>query len=318
MARLVPVHLSPARLGAVASIVAGLAFAVPPVLGQLALDRGASITALLGWRYAIAAVVLGILARRRLRAVPLRVAAMAAVLGAGLYTADAALFYAALDRTSAPFATLLHYVHLVVVVGVAAMVGRERLDVRRGLALAGVVGGVALVGGGGGADAVGLALALASAAAYSGYILASDRLLRDTDPLAFATYLLGGSAVAFCAFGLSTGQLASIGGSTGIAAAVVGAIVGSVLAVTAFLAGIRLAGPGTASLLVTVEVPAGLVLAALVLGAHLGGVQLAGAGVVLAAVGLLQLRIRRPRGRLAAVVPLPVSASGGEPDALAA
>lgn len=312
-------HLRPTRLGAVLSLVAGLAFAVPPVLGQLALDGGATISALLGWRYAIAAVVLAVIARKRLRGVPLPVAGIAFVLGAGLYTADAGLFYAALERTSAPFTTLLHYAHLVVVVGVAAMLGRERLDARRVAALVGVIAGVALVGGGGGADEVGIALALASAAAYSGYILVSDRLLRDTDPLAFATYLLGGSAVAFCVFGAATGQLGSIGGSTGVAAAVVGAIVGSVLAVSAFLAGIRLAGPGTASLLVTVEVPAGLALATLVLGEQLEAVQLAGAGIVLAAIALLQVPIGRPRRRLADVVPLPVSANGGEPaDALAA
>jgi drug/metabolite transporter (DMT)-like permease len=312
-------RLTPPRLGAVLSLVAGLAFAVPPVLGQLALDEGAAISALLGWRDAIAALVLAVVARKRLRAVPPRVAGMAFVVGAGLYTADAALFYAALERTSAPFTTLLHYAHLVVVVGAAALLGRERLDARRAAALVGIIAGVVLVGGGGGADAVGIALALASAAAYSGYILASDRLLRDTDPLAFATYLLGGSAVAFCVFGASSGQLAAIGGSTGVAAAVVGAIVGSVVAVTAFLAGIQLAGPGTASLLVTVEVPAGLVLATLVLGEHLGTVQLAGAAIVLAAIALLQVRVRRPRGRLAEVVPLPVSANGGEPaDVLAA
>src|SRR5687768_9851333 len=100
------------RLGFVLCLAAGLAFALQPVLGQLALDRGAAIAPLLGWRYAIAAVVLLAVARRRLVAMPWRVAGSAFGLGVVLYTADSALFYAALGRTSAPFATLLHYAYL--------------------------------------------------------------------------------------------------------------------------------------------------------------------------------------------------------------
>ncbi len=59
-------------------------------------------------------------------------------------------------------------------------------------------------------------------------------------------------------------------------AAPVGVLVGSVLAVASFLGGVRLVGPGKASLLVTVEVPATILLAAVVLGQHLTAAQLAG------------------------------------------
>ena len=89
------------RLGFVLCLAAGLAFAIQPVLGQLALDRGAAIAPLLGWRYAVAAVLLGVLARRRLATLPWRVGAAAFALGVVLYAADSALFYASLARTSA-------------------------------------------------------------------------------------------------------------------------------------------------------------------------------------------------------------------------
>ena len=72
---------------------------------------------------------------RGLRAMPWRVAAIAFGLGLVLYTADSFLFYAALERTSAPLASLLHYAHLALVVGAAAFLGRERLDARRLAAL---------------------------------------------------------------------------------------------------------------------------------------------------------------------------------------
>jgi drug/metabolite transporter (DMT)-like permease len=311
---------SPTRLGVALTLLAGVAFAIQPVLGQVALDGGASIASLLGWRYAIAAGVLAVVSRRRLRTIPPRVAALAFALGLALYAADSGLFYAALDRTSPPFATLLHYAHLLVVVGAVAVMGRERLDVRRASALVGVLLGVALVGGGGSADVLGIVLALASAGAYSAYILVSDRLLRDIDPTAFASLLMAGAATSFVGFGVSTGDLFAIGGSGGIAAVLTGALVGSVFAVSAFLAGIRLVGPGTASLLVTVEVPVGLALAGIVLGEGLSVAQLAGAAFVVGAIVLLQVRLRLPRRpHLADVQLLPVSSSSGEQaDALAA
>src|SRR5262245_30380807 len=131
------------RLGAALCLGAGVAFAIQPVLGQLALDRGAAIAPLLGWRYVIAALVVVLVARRRVAALPPRVIAFAFTLGLLVYAADSALFYAALARTSAPFATLLHYAYLVVVVAAAALAGRERLGVRHVVALGAVLVGVA-------------------------------------------------------------------------------------------------------------------------------------------------------------------------------
>ncbi len=285
-------RLSHRQLGVVLALGSGVAFAVQPVVGQLALDGGASIASVLGWRYALAAIVLGVLARKGLARMRLRTALLAFTLGLGLYAADSALFYASLERTSAPFATLLHYAHLVVVVGAAALLGRERLDARRVAALVGVLLGVVLVSGGGTPDALGIALALGSAAAYAAYILVSDRLLDDVDPMAFGALLTGGAATAFLLFGSVTGQLGELGGAAGAAAVVSGALLGSVFALSAFLAGIRILGPGTASLLVTIEVPAGLLFAALALGERLTQAQLVGAALVVAAIAILQLRLR--------------------------
>ncbi len=309
----------PYRLGVALCLGAGIAFAVQPVLGQLALDAGAAIPALLGWRYAIAAVVLVVIARKRLKALPLRVAGEAFALGVVLYAADSALFYASLGRTSAPLAMLVHYAYLPLVVGATAVLGRERLGIRRLAALSAVLVGVALVGGGAGVpDPVGIVLALASASVYATYVLLSDRMLRGLDPVAFAAPLVAGAATAFLVFGGARGELGAVGSGIGVASVVVGAIVGTVFAVTAFLGGIRLVGPGTASLLVTIEAPAGVALAALALGERLAPAQLAGAGLVLGAIVLLQVRVRLPRRRTADVHPLPRPPAAEPAEALAA
>ena len=136
----------------------------------------------------------------------------------------------------------------------------------------------------------------APARAYAVYILLSDRLLRDADPIALAAYLTAGAATSFFVAGGLLGSLGTVGGPPGLACLVGAALVGSVFAVTSFLKGVHLVGPSTASLLVTIEVPVTIALAAVVLKQHLTSPQLAGAGLVVAAIVTMQLRRRRRGG----------------------
>src|SRR3954454_18950800 len=288
-------HLRAPRFrGTLFSLAAGVAYSVSPILIQVAYSHGAAVSGVLAWRYLAAALLLVGLAGSKMLTIPVRAAAGAFVLGAVVYALDSALFFGALERTSAPLASLVHYAHLVLVVGVAAMIGRERLTRRRLVALVGIFGGVALVGGAAASpDGLGIAMALGSAGAYAVYILLSDRLLRDADPIALAAYLTGGAATSFFVAGGLLGSLGTVGGAAGLACLVGAALIGSVFAVTSFLKGVRLVGPSTASLLVTVEVPVTIALAAVVLKQHLTPAQLAGAGLVVAAIVTMQLRRRR-------------------------
>ncbi len=286
---------APQFRGTLFCLVAGVAFSVSPILIQIAYDHGAAVSGVLAWRYLAAAALLLAIAGRRVLQVPVRAAAAAFVLGAVVYALDSALFFGSLERTSAPLASLVHYAHLVLVVGVAAMIGRERLTRRRLGALVGIFAGVALVGATAtNPNMVGVGMALGSAAAYAVYILLSDRLLRDADPIALAAYLTAGAALSFMVVGGALGSLGTVGGSKGLVCLAVAALVGSVLAVTSFLKGVRLVGPSTASLLVTIEVPVTIALAAVVLKQHMTTPQLAGAGLVVAAIMGMQMR-RRPR-----------------------
>ena len=292
MARLSAPHLR----GTLFCLVAGVAFSVSPILIQIAYDHGAAVTGVLAWRYLAATFLLLAIAGRKVLAVPAKAALAAFTLGAIVYALDSALFFGSLERTSAPLASLVHYAHLVLVVGVAAMIGRERLTRRRLMALVGIFAGVALVGATAtNPNLVGVGMALGSAAAYAVYILLADRLLRDADPMALAAYLTAGAAMSFVIVGGVLGSLGAVGGSKGLVCLVVAALVGSVFAVTSFLRGVRLVGPSTASLLVTVEVPVTIALAAVVLKQHMTTPQLAGASLVVAAIVGMQLR-RRPGG----------------------
>lgn len=299
------------RIGVALCLLAGVAFSASPVLVQIAYRHGAALTGVLGWRYLLAAIVLLLVAGRRLRTLSRGTVAAALALGAVVYAADSFLFFAALERTSAPLASLVHYAHLALVVGVGALAGRERLTGRRVVALAAIFAGVAFVGGGAAdPDALGIVLALGSALAYAAYVLLSDRLLRDADPIALTAVLTSGVAATFVAVAAAGGTLGLVGGPTGIVSLVAAALVGSVVAVTAFLGGVSLVGPSTASLLVTVEVPVTIALAAVVLGQRLTPAQLVGAAFVVAAIAVLQAPRRRRRLRL-------VPAAASEPAAAA-
>ena len=152
-------------------------------------------------------------------------------------------------------------------------------------------------------SSLGALLALGASLTYTTYILVSDADRSATvDPFALALLVLTG------AIGQLRGRRpARPGRSTSRCPAeawlwlVLIALVSTVVAVSAFFAGLRRVGPSEAAILSTFEPVVTVVLAFLVLGERLTPAQLAGGVLVLAAVVLLQLPARRRRviGRMA-------------------
>ena len=146
-----------------------------------------------------------------------RVAGTAFGLGVVLYTADSALFYAALGRTSAPFA-----IAAALRVPPRASSASTALSVASGSVLDGSPRSARCSSASpswavapASPDPLGIVLALASASAYAAYVLFSDRMLRGIDPVAFAALLVAGAATAFLVFGAARGELGAIGGGVG-------------------------------------------------------------------------------------------------------
>ncbi len=301
---------SPERIGTALCLVAGASFALQPVLVRIAFDGGATVASVGAIRFALAAAVFALLARRALAAAPARTLLAPFVLGLTIYGLETGLFFASLERIDVSLASLLMCSYPALVVAGAVLLRRERASRRRALALVVALAGVALVlagGVGGAVDPVGIGLALAAAISYAAYVLVSDRLLGTTEPLVLATMLCAGAAVAFGLGGAATGSLESSGPSTLL---VVGAIalVATVLPIAAFLGGVHRIGPSKATILGTIEPPVTIALSALVFGERLGEVELLGAVLVVSAVVILQLR-RRPKLR-----PVPLPAPRPVPD----
>jgi drug/metabolite transporter (DMT)-like permease len=307
------------RIGAALCLVAAASFALQPLLVKIAFDGGAGVLSVGTLRFALAAAVLAVLARRTLAAAPLRTLLPPFVLGLTLYGLETGLFFASLERIDVSLASLLMCSYPAIVVAGAVLLGRERASKRRAGALVVALAGVllALVGGVGGAlDPVGIALALGASAIYASYVLVSDRLLGSTEPLVLATMLCAGAATAFALGGASTGSLAVAMPPSTLLLVVAIALLATVLPIAAFLNGVRRLGPSRATILGTVEPPLTIGLSALVFGERLTAVQLLGAVFVLAAVVIVQAPRRTRPQPAPAVLPVPVTAL--EPELVAA
>jgi drug/metabolite transporter (DMT)-like permease len=260
-----------------------------------------SVTTLLAVRFALAAGAFwAFVAARRfggaLSAPPARrMVLVGLALGAVGYAAQSGAFFGALTRIDASLASLLLYTYPALVFGAAVALGRERADRRRLVALGLATGGAALVlagAGTGGLDAVGVALALSAAVLYSAYILVTERVLGRIDAFLLSALIATGAAVTLTLAGIVSGSLDLRFDAAGWAWIAALALVSTVIAVSAFLAGLPKVGPATAAITSTIEPVVTVSMAMLLFDERLGAVQIAGGALVLAAVVLLAAKVR--------------------------
>jgi drug/metabolite transporter (DMT)-like permease len=280
-------------VGLLLCVASAAAFGAMAVLGKLAYEAGVGVMTLLVVRFALASGCLAALSSlRRGRTFPRgRMLGAALGLGAVAYAAQSALFFLALTRLEASLTALVLYLFPALVTLGAVALGRDRLDRVRvasiGLAFAGLVL-VLFVGGPGDLDALGVALAIGASLVYTVYILASESVLADAEPLSLAALVCAGAAATYAVAGAVSGRVSldfePIGWLwlAGIAA------VCTVAAIVLFFAGLARVGPSRASIISTVEPVVTVTLAFLVFGESLTVTQLAGGALVLASVVLLQ------------------------------
>jgi drug/metabolite transporter (DMT)-like permease len=288
--------------GTLLCLGSGAAFGAMAVFGKLAYGEGATVGTLLSVRFALAAALFWALllaggAVHEVRALGTRDAGAGLALGACGYAIQAGCYFSALERIDASLLSLLLYTFPAMVAAAAVALGRERVDGRRLAALALASGGLALVVAGAGAgalDPLGAALGLSAAVVYTTYILVSDGIAARMRPQVLAALVCTGAAISLTAGSALLGELRpgelTLAGWGWLACL---AAVSTVAAISLFFAGLRRAGPTTASILATVEPLVTVLLAFLVFGETLGAVQLAGGALVLSAV--LVLHARRAR-----------------------
>src|ERR1700722_948146 len=267
-------------------------------------------------RFALAAGLLMLFCRSRLRA-----AASPAILitGALGYGGSVVLQNFGIERTSVTHAALLIGATPVVVAILAAVCGhslaRPSAWVGFSLSLAGV--GVIAAGKGGGATIGGDGLVLAGQFASAAFTVSQARLLRDRDPVAVTALQLLAAAVVTLPVALLTGGLhtgpASLGPMLATGALVVAGTVGPT---TLFTFAQSRVPADVAGAFLNLEPLVGAIAGTLLFANPMGLVQLAGGAAILAGIGLSSLDAVRGSRRTpvsagpavgAAPVPLPVS-----------
>jgi drug/metabolite transporter (DMT)-like permease len=257
---------------------------------------------LLFLRFGLTAILLSLLALATGRPVlpapgePLGLA-LVGLLG---YGTESALYFGALNHGSAATVTLLFYLYPVWVMVAASLLDR-RVPARTlvlSLVMA-LVGGATVIAGGAGVDieTAGIALALGCSLAYTGYLLATERIAVSTNPMTTGLWVAAFASVSNLTYALAStswtvpsGRLAAL----------------RVFAMAAFTAGaflcmmasLRRIGAVRNGIIGVIEPLTVALLAAVFLGQPItasvmvGGVLILGAGAIATIAG--HMRIREP------------------------
>ncbi len=279
-------HRSPAQLqGAALVAMSAASFGALPIFARLAYGQGVDLYGILVPRFALGALLLALIASVRGTRWP-RGRTLVAVLtmGAAGYTGQSFLYFSALHYADASLVALLLYSFPFIVAMLAAMFLRERLGTARIVALLAAGIGLIMTIGGGHGTPLGVALGLGAAWVYAVYIVVGSQVLRDVDPIASSCLICAAAAASYGVIsagrGLS-GLPANWPGSLQAWLPVIAlAVVSTVLAISAFFAGLQRLGPTATSVLSTLEPVVSVALAALVLGERVSALQLLGGAVI--------------------------------------
>lgn len=294
-------------LGSTAVILAAFGFASLGILSRRTYDLGLEPMAFVAWRSGVGALaMLALIAfavsrGTRLvgwRSLPARDRVALAVAGLAGASLDVTMFFA-YARVPVAIVLLCFYLFPALVAAASALLGWERLDRVRGGALLVALGGMVAVviggqaaAGGGGLDPIGVLLALGSAISQTVFVLVARRGYRQVPTEQAMAVIM----VVSTSMGLLVATLGGVLHSVWLPFSspelllvlVLGGLFGAGIPSFLFLAGIRLIGGVRAGILMLVQAPVGVVLAAMFLDESIGPVQVVGGLAILAAAMAIQ------------------------------
>ncbi len=288
-------------------MLAACLFATLGVLSRTTYDLGLTPYAFVTWRSGVAAIGMALVVAWTLsrggRVVGWRslsprdrvALGVAALAGASL---DVTMFLA-FARVPVAIVLLCFYLFPAIVAAASALLGWERMDRTRALALVVALGGmVAVVIGGEGSgalaglDPIGVLLAIGSAVSQAVFVLVSRRGYREVPTEQAMTVVLATSAGVATLLALGGGALATVALPLAQPSLLVLILVAGIFAAGIpsflFLAGIRWIGGVRAGILMLAQAPVGVGLAAVFLHESVGPVQVAGGIAILAAAVIIQ------------------------------
>lgn len=216
-----------------------------------------------------------------------RLAVQLFLLGAAGYAPQASFYFFGVDRIDISLATVIFYTYPVFVVLASWLFLRHRPSWQVVACLCTAVVGAALTAGQVRTGSItGVLLMLGAALWYTGYIVLASRVVHIAGALISLTYVMVGAAVAHTILYLILRPSLPTD-ATGWWAIGAAALIGTVIAMGTFFAGVSRIGPGEAAVLSTIEPVVSIAIGVTALNEQLTGIRLIGAMFVLVSVGLL-------------------------------
>lgn len=290
--------------GLIFSIISATCFGCLPIMGKIGYALGMNEVEMLQYRFGLGAAILGVwLAIKNpssLR-VPKKTLLGVLLVGLVLYPIQSTCFLRSLKTIPAATTSLILYFYPVTVTLLAALIFRQRITRSAIISLTMVTSGCGLVFFDAfqqAANPEGIAYALGAMAAFSLYLIASQALLKNGDPLANTFYV----ALAACvSFTIANGGMPDFGSLTPerAALAVSFGIIPTVFAVGMLYLAIDCIGSAYTSIFSTLEPVVTVVLAFVLLGEAFAPIQLIGATCIIAGIVLPNLSLIRTKENLA-------------------
>lgn len=286
-----------AAAGVLFVAASALAFGSMPIFARVAYASGVDASTLLLLRFTVAAAVMwAVVGARRARLPRGRGLAALVAMGAMGYAGQAFCYFTALTLASAGLTALLLYLYPALVAILSRVVFRQPFSPAQAGAVAlALVGSALTIGPLGDGRPLGILFGLLAALIYSVYIMTGSRLPPDVGSTASTAIITSSAALVYGAIALVRGvRLPST--PAGWLAVLAIAVVGTVVAIAFFLAGLARLGPVRASTYSTLEPVFTVALAAILLGEQVTALRALGGALILAAV-LILARAGAPRPR---------------------
>lgn len=281
--------------GVLLIVFSAASFGAMPLLARLAYNAGADPTTLLFLRFIIASVLMtALMFVRRIRFPRGRDLGVLILMGAVVYVSQSLSYFTALSMAAPGLVAILLYLYPAFVTVLMAVFLKSPITKTKILALTLCLTGTYFtIGLEGGGQIAGIILAITAAFIYALYTITGSEVARKSG--AFPS-----SAVIMISAGLVFGGLVALRGGRfptnpiGWLSVLALALVSTVFAIAAYLAGLKRIDPANAAMISTLEPVVAVVLSVIFLGEAVTPSKVMGGSLILAAVILLARAESKP------------------------
>lgn len=275
-------------------LLASVSFGVMPILAKLSYAHGANSFSVLFLRFLFAAIMLlyYLLTNKISLKLTKKQFLIIGFLGVVGYSATSGFIFLAYNYISVGLATMIMYTYPAIVTFLSFIIYKEKLYTRKIISLLISLAGIyTLIGVGKiSFNFKGITFAFLSAVFYSIYVLgASHSEIKRVDSYVMTFYVSLTAGLTILIFGVSTNNINFNIDYYGLVCILLLAFISTVVALMAFIQGVKIIGPSKASILSTLEPIVSLILGLLILKESISIQVVFGSGMIITSILILTM-----------------------------